>query len=212
MLNEIKDWLMPHPAALILLWACLVIFVQSLPITELLLVGLLLLIAAYALAAARLVTLLCRTRWIMLSMLLIYVYATPGEAIWTALGQFSPTHEGLTNGLLQLGRLVFTLASLAILLNLLSRHQFISGLYILMYPLGYIGLPRERIIVRLALTLQYAESVTRDTQANWRSSITQLLAPVDVKLYSIELHIIPLTIRDGMLLTIGCALLVLALL
>ena len=58
---------------------------------------------------------------------------------------------------LQLCRLAFTLASLAILLNLLPRQQLISGLYVLTYPLRYVGLSRERLAVRLALTLQYAD-------------------------------------------------------
>jgi nitrite reductase/ring-hydroxylating ferredoxin subunit len=40
----------------------------------------------------------------------------------------------------------------------------------------------------------------------------QMLAPPDVKPHIIELHTIPFTMRDGMMLIIGCALLVLALL
>lgn len=203
---------MTHPSVLILLWVCLVISIQSLQTTGLLLAGFPLLVLAYALSGTRLITLLRRTRWIMLSLLLIYAYATPGVAVWASLAQFSPTHEGLTNGLLQLCRLTFTLASLAILLNLLPRQQLISGLYVLTYPLRYVGLSRERLAVRLALTLQYAESVIWDTNGNWRTSIGQMLAPAEVNLHSIELHTTPFTMHDGMILAIGCALLVLALL
>lgn len=203
---------MTHPSVLILLWVCLVISIQSLQTTGLLLAGFPLLALAYALSATRLITLLRRTRWIMLSLLLIYAYATPGVAVWASLAQFSPTHEGLTNGLLQLCRLAFTLAGLAILLNLLPRQQLISGLYVLTYPLRYVGLSRERLAVRLALTLQYAEFVIWDTTGNWRTSIGQMLAPTEVNLRSIELHTSPFTKHDGMILTIGCALLVLVLL
>ncbi len=203
---------MTHPAVLILLWVCLVISIQSLQATGLLLAGFPLLAVAYALSATRLITLLRRTRWIMLSLLLIYAYATPGVAVWPSLAQFSPTHEGLTNGLLQLCRLAFTLAGLAILLNLLPRQQLISGLYVLTYPLRYVGLSRERLAVRLALTLQYAESVIWNTTGNWRTSIGQMLAPAEVNLQSIELHTAPFTKHDGMILTIGCTLLVLVLL
>ena len=150
---------MTHPAVLIFLWVCLVITIQSLQATKLVLAGLPLLAVAYALSATCLIILLRRTRWIMLSLLLIYAYATPGVAVWASLAQFSPTHEGLINGLLQLCRLAFTLASLAILLSLLPQQQLICGLYVLTYPLRYVGLSRERLAVRLALTLQYAESV-----------------------------------------------------
>ncbi|RFC40911.1 MAG: Cobalt transport protein [Candidatus Nitrotoga sp. CP45] len=195
-----------HPAVLILLWVCLVISIQSLQATGLLFAGFLLLAVAYALSATRLITLLRRTRWIMLSLLFIYAYATPGVAVWASLAQFSPTHEGLTGGLLQLCRLAFTLASLAILLSLLSRQQLISGIYVLTYPLRYVGLSRERLAVRLALTLQYAESIVWNTTGNWRTNIGQMLAPAEVKPHSIELHTTPFTMHDGMILTIGCAL------
>ena len=51
-----------------------------------------------------------------------------------------------------------------------------------------------------------------DTTGNWRTNIGQMLAPAEVKPHSIELHITPFTMHDGMILTIGCALLVFALL
>jgi energy-coupling factor transporter transmembrane protein EcfT len=204
---------MTHPAVLILLWACFVITIQSLQATKLLFAGLPLLAVAYTLSATRLITLLRRTRWIMLSLLLIYAYVTPGEAVWASLAQFSPTNEGLVNGLLQLCRLVFTLASLAILLSLLPQQQHICGLYVLTYPLRYVGLSRERLAVRLALTLQYAKSVIWDTTTgNWRTNIGKMLAPAAVNPLSIKLHTTPFTMHDGMILTIGCALLVFALL
>ena len=202
--------IMPHPSVLILLWVCLTIVMQSLQATGLLLAGVPLLIAACALSAVHLYVLLRRTRWIMLSLLLIYAYATPGVAIWATLAQFSPTYEGLTDGLLQLCRLAFALAGLAILLGLLSQQQLIGGLYTLAYPLRYLGLSRERIAVRLALTLHYAESAMLDTAINWRASIEQMLAPPEVKQGSIELHTPPFTLRDGLLLIMACALLLLA--
>lgn len=212
MLNKINGSLLPHPAVLILLWICLIISMQSLQTTGLLLAGFPLLSVAFALSSSRLITLLRRTRWIMLSLVLIYAYATPGEALWVSLAQFSPTHEGLINGILQLCRLAFTLAGLAILLNLLPRQQLIGGLYVLTYPLQYAGLSRERLAVRLALTLQYAESVIWDATDNWHTNIGQMLAPAEVKLHSIELHATPFTKHDGMILTIGCTALVLVLL
>ena len=168
---------MTHPAVLILLWVCLVITIQSLQATKLVLAGLPLLAVAYALSATCLIILLRRTRWIMLSLLLIYAYATPGAAVWASLAQFSPTYESLINGLLQLCRLVCTLASLAILLCLLPQQQLICGLYVLTYPLRYVGLSRERQAVRLALTLQYAESVAWDTTGNWCTNISDRCWP-----------------------------------
>ena len=160
-------------------------------------------VTAYVVAAARLRTLLRRTSWIMLSLLFIYAYATPGAAVWPPLAQYSPTYEGIHAGLLQLSRLAFALAALAIVLNVLSQQQLIGGLYALGYPMRYIGISRARAAVRLALTLQYAESAVRDTAANWRASVEQMMAQVDAKHHSIELQNDPLTLRDGLLAILG---------
>lgn len=202
---------MPHPSVLIFLWVCLIIAMQSLQAMGLLLAGVPLLAVACTLHAARLVILLRRTRWIMLSLLLIYAYATPGDAVWPALAQFSPTQQGLIEGMLQLCRLAFALAALSVLLGLLPQQQLISGLYALGYPLRLVGLSRERVAVRLALTLHYADSAMLHGTANWRSSIEHMLAPAQVKQHSIELHATPFMPRDGMLMILGCALLMLVL-
>lgn len=207
-LQGAKEGMMPHPAVLILLWACLSVAMQSLRATALLLAGAPLLAAAYALSSARLLVLLRRTRWIMLSLLLIYAYATPGTAVWASLAEFSPTQEGLIDGLLQLCRLIFALAGLAILLSLLSQQQLIGGLYSLAYPLRYLGVSRERIAARLALTLHYAESAMLDTSANWRGSIEQMLLPAEISEDSIELHTSAFTLRDGLWLLVAGVLLV----
>jgi len=199
--------MMPHPAALIFLWACVTVAMQALQATSLLFAGIPLLLAATLLSAARLFTLLRRTRWIMLSLLFIYAYATPGVAVWASLAQFSPTYEGLLDGLLQLCRLAFALAGLAVLLGLLTQQQLIGGLYTLAYPLRFFGLSRERIAVRLALTLHYAETAILDTSVNWRASIKQMLAQPEITRDSIELHRTPFTLRDGLLLILACALL-----
>ena len=103
------------------------------------------------------IQLLRRTRWIMLSLLVIYAYSTPGQPLSDTLGMFSPSREGLFDGVLQPARLLAALAGLAILLDRLHRQQLIAGLYTLCAPLQWLGLSRERFAVRLALTLHYAE-------------------------------------------------------
>jgi energy-coupling factor transport system permease protein len=203
---------MPNPAVQILIWVILTIALQLVKPALLLVLGLLLLAAALADSAARLRMLLHRTRWIMLSLLLIYAYATPGDALFAQLGSLSPVREGLLEGLQQLGRLLCALAALAILLSRLDQRQLIGGLYTLAYPLRYMGLSRERIAVRLALTLHYAEFAILETASDWRISIEHLLAPTEVRHDSIELQVVPLTPRDGLLLLAACASLVLVLL
>ncbi len=219
----IRAYLSPHPAVLILFLFGLVIKTQSFQSFELLMVMCLLIVLALILFPLRFIALIKRLRWIMLSLLLIYGYATPGNAVWQAsewplLARFSPTLEGLITGLLQLERVITTLAALAILAGLLSRQQLMSGMYCLIYPLRYMGVPHEKLVMRLALTMQYAEvallNTARKTTQDWRVSLGQITAPmsnqsaqgVDMPT-TIDLPYIPVKVRDALWLGAGVFLL-----
>lgn len=192
--------LIPHPAVQIVIWMLLALLAQGMPPRALLLLCATLLGIAMKLSAPLLLSLLRRTRWILLTLLLIYAYTTPGAALWGQLGVVSPTREGVVDGALQLGRLLSVLSALAILLALLPQAQLISGLYTLGYPLRWLGLSRERIAVRLALTLQYAEAAMRDTAADWRSTIREALEASDAGTTHIELGLQSFRIIDFLLL------------
>ncbi|MEQ1837492.1 MAG: CbiQ family ECF transporter T component [Candidatus Nitrotoga sp.] len=219
----IRANLSPHPAVLVLCLFGLVIKTQLFQSFELLMVMCPLVVLALIFFPLRFITLIKRLRWIMLSLLLIYGYATPGNAVWQAsewslLAQFSPTIEGLITGFLQLGRVVTMLAALAILAGLLSQQQLMSGLYYLIYPLRYMGLPPEKLLMRLALTMQYAEVASRNTARkttrDWRASLGQITAPVSNQSAQgmdmpakIDLPYIPLKARDALWLGAGVFLL-----
>jgi len=192
---------MPHAALQIYVWVCLTLAAQLLNGYALTLLALMLIVLSFKICAVRFVLLLRRTRWILISVFLIYAYTSPGDAVWPQLGTFSPVADGIMSGLLQIMRLVTVLAGLSILLTLLSQSQLITGLYTLSRPLCFFGLSRERVAVRLALTLRYAESAMQDTTSNWRVSIEHLLAPVPVTPGFIELHVTPFSRRDWLLLT-----------
>src|SRR5450759_1861593 len=192
-----------HPAAQILTWCLLVAIMQFLTL-ELLLVEA---CFVFLRSAHKLMQLLRRTRWIMLSLLLIYAYSTPGQPLLNALGIFSPSREGLSDGVLQLTRLLAALAGLAILLDRLHRQQLIAGLYTLFAPLQLIGVSRERVAVRLALTLHYAEvALLRETHT-WQDNLRSLFKPHDETSKQIELTLYRFGISDGLL--VGFALLLL---
>jgi energy-coupling factor transporter transmembrane protein EcfT len=194
----------PHPAVQILIWMLLALLAQRLQPLALLVLTSCLFALALKLCAKQLLSLIRRTRWILFSLLLIYAFTTPGTALLAQLGIMSPTREGLLDGLLQLGKLVSVLSGLAILLALLTQTQLISGLYSLAYPLRWFGLSRERIAVRLALTLEYAESAMRDTASDWRSSIRDAMQPSTEGAKHIELRLQPFRVVDFILL-LACA-------
>ena len=193
---------MTHPAVQIYIWICLALLAQMLQGYALMLLAATLVALAFKFCRERLFFLLRRTRWILLSVLIIYAYSSPGNALWPQLGAFSPAAEGVVGGLTQISRLATMLAGLSILLTLLTQAQLVTGLYALSAPLSYLGLARGRIAVRLALTLRYAETAMKDTANNWRSSLEYLLAPVPVAAGFIELHDAPFSRSDWILFVI----------
>lgn len=199
----------PHPAVPILVWIMLALLVQRLQGAILLTPCVVLILLALKLCAAQMRSLIKRTRWILIVLLFIYAYTTPGGAVFPQFGILSPTWEGLSDGATQLGRLLSVLAGLAIMLTLLPQTSLISGLYSLMYPLRWFGLSRERFAVRLALTLENAESAMRDTASDWRNTIDDALKPITTGASHIELEVHAFTLVDasvllaGVVLTIG---------
>lgn len=191
-----------HPATQIVIWCSLVAALQFMPPWGLFVAGVIGLSSAFMLSRRKFVQLLRRTRWIMFSLMLIYAYTSPGALLTESLGVFSPSQEGLQDGALQLLRLLVALAGLAILLDHLHRQPLISGLYSLFAPLQWLGLSRERLAVRLALTLHYAEVAVLRSQS-WRESLNGLAAEraeQNAENRDLELPVYPFTRLDMLLL------------
>lgn len=163
---------------------------------------------ALGVCAEQMSSLIRRTRWIMAVLLFIYAYTTPGVAVFSQFGSWVPTWEGLLDGATQLGRLLSVLAGLAILLAMLPQSKLISGLYVLMYPMQWFGLSRERFAVRLALTLENAESAMRDTESDWRSTIGDALSPNTSGTSHIELEVHAFNLVDALVLLLCVALII----
>jgi len=199
-----------HPAAQILTWCVLVVSLQTMSLGILLVTAGFILLGAYAISRHKFTQLVRRTRWVMLSLILIYAYCTPGQPLSVSIGILSPSIDGLVDGTLQLTRLLAALAGLAILLDHMHRQQLIAGLFTLFAPLQLIGLPPERLAVRLALTLHYAEVALLREKYVWHEDLDSLFdRPGESNGGSaIELPVIRFLISDVLLL--GCAFVLLA--
>lgn len=195
--RHVFEKVMLHPAIQILLWIWLALILQWVGAGALIGLGGLLLLAALLLASVKLGLLVRRTRWIMLSLFLIYAWTTPGAPLFEAYPGMGPSMEGIIDGAVQLGRLFCALAALAVLLSRLDTSALISGLYWLCRPLDFVGLARDRLAVRLALTLHYAESALFGGGSGWRDNLEQMLALPQVQAVDcIELHHSPVAVRD----------------
>ncbi|MGZ8256859.1 MAG: hypothetical protein ACXW1C_03360 [Gallionella sp.] len=185
-----------HPALLIVIWCVSLIAVQRLAGVALYIAASGVCLASAYFSTHKLIQLLRRTRWILLSLLLIYAYASPGQPLWSVLGSFSPVREGVLDGLDALLKLLTALASLAVLLEKLPRMQLIAGLYSLFAPLQWLGVSRERCALRLALTLQYAEAAMLRRELAWQDLLNELFAPAQPTLAPLQLSFFCMTKVD----------------
>lgn len=117
------------------------------------------------------------------SILLIYLWFTPGEIIFSLFENWSPTYEGLFQALERILALCLLVFAVETLLRLTPRHLLLTGLYYLATPLVLLGLNRDQFIVRVILTLDLVssdhESKPKDSQQGFKpylNNVTQRLA------------------------------------
>lgn len=149
---------MLHPTVRLVTWGVAAALVQWLSPSGLLLACAAALAAGAWYAQGRLGLLLKRTRWLMVSLVLLFALATPGVYLLPTLGSLSPTEEGLRLGLEHFMRLLFVLASLAVLLETTGLEGLVVGLHGLLLPLSWLGLNRGRVAMRLMLVMHYVEA------------------------------------------------------
>lgn len=145
----------PHPASLILLGLAVLVAASSRDGMALLLAGLALALVALVAANAHLRLLLRRSRWLLLTMLVMFGWLTPGTPLPNLPGA---SHEGLLLAADNIARLVAALATVALILKALQPPELVAGMRSLLAPLVVFRIPRDRIAVRLALTLNEVEA------------------------------------------------------
>ena len=148
-----------HPFVKIACFFFLLLLLQYLsPSTIAVLCGLICLLAA-VLNLPHFSQLIKRMRWLFVSLLLVYGYATPGEYLAFLPLNVAPSYEGLHLGLMQIAKLLIAVASLSALFASASKSQLMAGLWTLLSPLRLVGLNVERFTVRMLLTLHYVEQI-----------------------------------------------------
>lgn len=124
--------------------------------------------------------LLKRVRYVLVFLLIVYAFNTPGEYLPGWYFEMAPTYEGVVAGIEQALRLSLVLAGLAILLVTTNRDQLIAGLYYLAFPFRFLGLDPERFAVRLWLTLYYVEHGTETHKKNALHQLLRLNELIDI--------------------------------
>ncbi|MDR1888128.1 MAG: hypothetical protein LBQ81_01870 [Zoogloeaceae bacterium] len=170
-----------HPAARILFWLLLAVFLQVVTLPTLTLAGVCLLLAGEK-TRQHWWRLFLRTRVLLLVLFLVFAYGVPGEnpggMVWL------PTFEGMAETSLHVLRLVVFLGLLAWLLAPLSHQALMGGLWFLLQPCRHLGLPVDKSVVRLSLVLEYMENLPAQSWRQWLTptDTPQEPAPVCVSL------------------------------
>ena len=145
----------PHPASQLLLGLAVMLAASSRNGMELFLAFFLLAAAALFAARSHLLLLVRRSRWLLLAMLLMFGWLTPGTPLPGIPGA---SREGLLLAADNLERFLIALAVVALILKALPPGQLVAGIRSLLAPLALLNISRDQIAVRLALTIQEVES------------------------------------------------------
>lgn len=150
-----------HPASLLLTWLSFALILQWAHFPLLVALALTSVLLAGRFAYERSRTLLWRSRWLLLSLGILFFFATPGEYLPGIWGSMGLTYEGMQHGSEQLSRLLAMLASLALLHQRLGTQGLLAGFYWLLRPFAW----RVTTVVRLMLVLEFVE---QKRQIGWR--------------------------------------------
>lgn len=167
---------MLHPAASLLTWLVFAISLQWFRLAWLAGVAVACLLLAILFAGERAINLLRRSRWLILSLVVLYLFATPGEYLPGMLGDIGLTFEGLHQGAGQLGRLLTMLSSLALLHQAIGTPGLLAGCHFLLrsFPGG------ETTVVRLMLVLEHVEQKQAIGWRKWLGPVApELATPAD---------------------------------
>ncbi len=100
-----------------------------------------------------------RVRWLLLAILILYGWFTPGAALIPAWAPYSPSLEGLQQGLLRAAVLLAIVAAVYLLITTTPRGDLVAGLLWCGRPLRRLGVDDQRFAVRLVLALEAVPEV-----------------------------------------------------
>ena len=163
-----------HPASLILLGFALLLAASTRTGAALFLACFMLVLSALVLAQRHFGLILRRSRWLLFTMLVLFGWMTPGTPVPAIPGA---TLEGLLLAAENLARLLLAIGTVALLLTALPPAALVSGLRTLLAPLVALGVSRDRLAVRLVLTLQEVEASRRGADKDAGAAATSLFLP-----------------------------------
>ena len=159
-----------HPVTLLILWCGFAALLQCLNLSEIVLAALACTTLAIWQAPQRCRRLLWKSRWLLLSLLILFVFFTPGEYLPGYPGMLGVTYDGLQRAGEHIGLIVAMLTSLALLHERVGTPGLLAGLYALLAFLKAEW--RDKTIVRLMLVLEFVENRREIPWRAWLTSVS----------------------------------------
>lgn len=134
---------------------------------------------------------LLRMKLFFISILLLYVWFTPGKLVVPVMDHWSPTYEGLYFGSERILALIILVMAVDSLLTYLPKEKILTALYYFFTPLDRLGFDRERFVVRTYLTLDAVSSgeqrfvaIEKQHLSNFSAYLDAVAAHIDSLLHS----------------------------
>jgi len=102
---------------------------------------------------------LTRMRWFFLSIIIMYLWFTPGEALFSSESVLMPTVNGIELAITRVFSLVVIILAVNLFLQTTEKTLMMSALIWLTYPLNVFGDFQQRFAVRVTLTLDAISQV-----------------------------------------------------
>ena len=186
---------MPHPALSLFFWSLLAAAGQLLDPGPLAAFCGLLFACAAIVAPRRMWLLLRRSRFLLLALLILFAFFTPGERVFEQFLWLPLTGEGLQLAAVQLGRVLSVIALVALLMETIATADLVQALATLAAPIRLAGGEPERFAVRLSLVLWM---VAEARPPRWQE-LLQAPSPGE-RIETIEISHHPFTAQDRLLL------------
>lgn len=171
---------MVHPATLLVIWSGSAFLLQWASSAIAMAAAAICLAASLRFAPRRSCSLMRRSRWLLLSLAILFLFFTPGEYLPGLAGNIGLTREGLEGAGTYLGRLIAMLTSLALLHERIGTPGLLAGLYELLGGLR----TREKTVVRLMLVL---DEVERKEKVDWRNWLVPAAAGAGTDVVRLQL-------------------------
>lgn len=150
-----------NSSVLLLSWMVALLLLIALPWKSLLAACVSVSLLAVLIAPAVFRRLLRRSRWLLLAVLLMFGWMTPGMPVSWLPGA---TLDGLQQAMEQFSRLVISIAMVAMLLSRLDTVSLLTACHGLLRPLRLFGVDVDRLVLRLALTLHQLDKRNSSTE------------------------------------------------